>query len=58
MKHVVADTDFKRPSEVPVLQADPTKAKNILGWEPKTDLKQLAKIMFLNDLEKEKQNVR
>ena len=58
MKHVVADNDFKRPSEVPVLQADPTKAKNILGWEPKTDLKQLAKIMFLNDLEKEKQNVR
>ena len=58
MKHVVVDNDFKRPSEVPVLQADPTKAKNILGWEPKTDLKQLAKIMFLNDLKKEKQNVR
>jgi len=58
MKHVVIDENFKRPSEVPLLQANPTKAKNILGWKPSIELKQLAKIMYDNDLEKEKQNVK
>ena len=58
MKYVVIDDSFKRPSEVPLLQANPAKARNILGWQPKVELKQLAKIMYDNDLEKEKQNVR
>lgn len=58
MKHVIVDDKFKRPSEVPLLLADATKAKKVLGWEPKTDLKTLAKIMYNSDLEKEKQNVR
>jgi len=58
MKHVVIDESFKRPSEVPLLQADPSKAKNILGWSPKVSIKELAKIMYQSDLEKEKQNVR
>jgi GDPmannose 4,6-dehydratase len=48
---------YKRPSEVPLLLADPTKAKNTLGWEAKTSLKELAKIMFEYDLEEEKKNV-
>jgi GDPmannose 4,6-dehydratase len=43
---------------VPLLLADPNKAKNKLGWEAKTSLKQLAEIMYNFDLEKEKQNVR
>jgi GDPmannose 4,6-dehydratase len=58
MKHVIVDDKFKRPSEVPLLLADSTKAKKVLGWEAKTDLKTLAKIMYNSDLEKEKQNVR
>jgi GDPmannose 4,6-dehydratase len=58
MKHVVIDDSFKRPSEVPLLQADPSKAKNVLGWAPKIELSELAKIMYVHDLEKEKQNVR
>ena len=58
MKHVVIDDKFIRPSEVPLLLADPSKAKKVMGWEPKTSLKELAKIMYENDLEKEKQNVR
>jgi len=58
MDYVVVDESFKRPSEVPLLQANPAKARNILGWKPKTDLKELAKIMYEHDLEKEKQNVR
>ena len=58
MKHVVIDDKYIRPSEVPLLLADPSKAKKVLGWEPKTSLKELAKIMYENDLEKEKENVR
>jgi len=58
MDYVIIDDSFKRPSEVPLLQANAEKAKNVLGWSPKIDLKELAKIMYNSDLEKEKQNVR
>lgn len=58
MDFVKIDEKFKRPSEVPLLQANAAKAKNILKWNPTVDLKELAKIMYNNDLEKEKQNVR
>lgn len=58
MKHVIIDDRYKRPSEVPLLQADPSKAKQKLGWTPKVDMKELAKIMYNSDLEKEKYNVR
>lgn len=54
MQYVVIDDKYKRPSEVPLLLADPTKAKKVLGWEPKTNLKQLAELMYNCDLEKEK----
>ena len=56
--HVVIDDKYKRPSEVPLLLADPSKAKRVLGWEPKTNLKQLAELMYNSDLEKEKNNVK
>jgi GDPmannose 4,6-dehydratase len=56
--HVVIDDKFKRPSEVPLLLADPSKAKRVLGWQPKTDLNQLAELMYNSDLEKEKNNVK
>ena len=58
MKHVVIDEKYKRPSEVPLLLADPSKAKQKLGWEAKTSLKELAEIMYKNDLEKEMINVK
>lgn len=58
MKHVVIDESNKRPSEVPILRANPEKAKKILGWQAKTDAKELAKLMYNSDLEKEKMNVR
>jgi GDPmannose 4,6-dehydratase len=34
-KHVLTDSEFKRPNELHSLHADSNKAKNILGWEPK-----------------------
>jgi GDPmannose 4,6-dehydratase len=58
MKHVVVDDKFKRPSEVPLLLADPSKAKIKLGWEAKTTFKELVKKMYDADLEKEQTNAR
>lgn len=57
-KHVIIDEKYMRPSEVPLLLADPSKAKKVLGWEPKTNLKELAELMYNSDLEKEKNNVK
>ena len=58
MDYVVVDDKWKRPSEVPLLLADPSKAKNKLGWEAKTDIKKLAEIMYKSDLKKETANVK
>lgn len=50
--HVIIEIDTKyfRPAEVDILLGDPTKAKNILGWEPKVKFKDLVKKMMLNDI--------
>lgn len=51
---VVVDVDprFFRPSDVDYLLGDPTKAKNVLGWNPrKTTFEQLVKIMVEHDME-------
>lgn len=58
MNHVVVDDNFKRPSEVPLLLGDSSKARRVLGWNPKTDVKNLARIMYNADLEKETNNVK
>ncbi len=58
MQYIVIDEQYKRPSEVPLLQGDRSKAERILGWKPKTTIKELAKIMYDNDLKKEIINVR
>jgi len=49
-KYVEIDPRLFRPHEVPVLLGDISKAKSILGWEPKIKFKQLAKIMYDEDL--------
>jgi len=41
---------YLRPSEVELLLGDPTKAKDVLGWEPTVKFKELVKIMMKNDL--------
>ena len=45
-KYVIIDNRLKRPHEVPHLLGDYTKAKNILGWEPKIKFHDLIKLMF------------
>jgi GDPmannose 4,6-dehydratase len=48
--YVVIDPKFYRPAEVNLLLADPSKARRQLGWEPKTNLEQLVRMMVDHDL--------
>lgn len=48
---VEVDPKFFRPTEVEQLLGNPSKAKNILGWNPrKTSFEELVKLMTENDL--------
>lgn len=49
-KYVEIDPRYYRPAEVDLLLGDPTKAKEKLGWKPKTTFKELVKIMLEYDL--------
>lgn len=49
-KHLIIDERLKRPHEVPWLEGDMSKAKRVLGWEPKTKFKELAKLMYEEDM--------
>jgi GDPmannose 4,6-dehydratase len=49
-KYVKTDKNFIRPAEVDVLKGDYTKAKNVLGWEPKTSFSEMVKKMVDNDI--------
>ena len=49
-KYVHHDNRYERPSEVEQLLGDPTKAKKVLGWEPKVTFKGLVKMMMDADL--------
>jgi GDPmannose 4,6-dehydratase len=45
------DPRYLRPTEVDVLQGDPTKAQAELGWTPEVDFAELVKRMVAHDLE-------
>lgn len=45
---------FYRPAEVDILMGDYSKAKNELGWEPKTTLEQLCTMMVEADIRRNK----
>ena len=46
---------FFRPAEVDLLIGNPERAKEILGWEPKTSLEQLCQMMVEADLRRNQQ---
>lgn len=50
--HVVSNKKFNRPTEIKDLKGDFTKAKEELGWEPKTSFPELMKLMVNADLER------
>jgi GDPmannose 4,6-dehydratase len=45
---VIVDPKYFRPAEVETLLGDASKAKEKLGWEPKTSFKQLVEDMCIN----------
>ena len=49
---VVQDQRFYRPAEVDLLVSNPDKARQVLGWEPRVNFKQLVKIMVDADMER------
>lgn len=50
--YVIQDPRLFRPAEVDVLQADYSKARDEIGWEPAVRFNELVKIMMDADLEK------
>lgn len=51
------DPRYYRPAEVETLLGDPSKAKKILGWEPKVTVKEMCSEMVREDLNIAKRNV-
>jgi GDPmannose 4,6-dehydratase len=53
-KYVISDSaKHTRPAEVDYLIGDATKAREVLGWKPKTSFKELVKMMVEADLKRE-----
>ena len=51
-EYVVQDEKFYRPAEVDLLISDPSKARNILKWEPSVSFKELVDMMVDKDVER------
>ena len=51
-KYIGIDSRYYRPTEVHHLRADPSKAKKILKWQPKTKFADLVKLMVREDIKK------
>jgi GDPmannose 4,6-dehydratase len=49
-EHVVVNPKYLRPAEVDYLKGDYSKAKNLMGWEPKTPFNEWVARMVNNDL--------
>src|SRR3981189_459903 len=50
-KYVKHDPRYERPAEVDLLIGDASKAKKVLGWEPKVRFPELVRIMVDADME-------
>ncbi|MCM6761777.1 GDP-mannose 4,6-dehydratase [Rathayibacter sp. ZW T2_19] len=48
--YVTQNPAFMRPAEVDLLIGDPSKARDVLGWEPKVSFPELVAMMVENDL--------
>ena len=49
---VVSDDKFVRPAEVYNLRGDASKARSVLGWEPRVRFKELVRIMVESELQR------
>jgi GDPmannose 4,6-dehydratase len=50
-RYVRTDPELMRPAEVEHLIGDPSKAKDKLGWEPRTSFEELVRLMVDADIE-------
>jgi GDPmannose 4,6-dehydratase len=57
-KYVESSEKLKRPVDVNYLKGDYSKAKKVLGWEPKTNFKELIKKMVGTDIARWKKSKR
>jgi GDPmannose 4,6-dehydratase len=49
--YIIQDPRFMRPAEVDVLCGDSTKARETLGWVPKTSFEEMVSTMVANDID-------
>jgi len=56
-KHVKIDQKYYRPTEVDLLIGDASKAKQVLGWQPKVRFQELIAMMVDADLAVEKEKL-
>jgi GDPmannose 4,6-dehydratase len=56
-KVICIDSRYFRPTEVDILIGNPAKAKEKLGWQPKTTFKELVKIMVTSDFDRIKKHM-
>jgi GDPmannose 4,6-dehydratase len=56
--HVVTEDTLKRPAEVDLLLGNSTKARRVLGWEPKTSLEEMVAEMVEADMTRHRNRVR
>jgi GDPmannose 4,6-dehydratase len=50
-RYVDIDHRYFRPTDVEVLRGDATKAREVLGWEPRVDFSELIKMMVEHDID-------
>jgi len=50
-EYVVHDPRFMRPAEVDLLVGDASKARRVLGWEPKVGFRELVRMMVDSDVD-------
>ncbi|PWH18818.1 MAG: GDP-mannose 4,6-dehydratase [Anaerolineae bacterium] len=55
--YVIQDPRFFRPAEVDLLVADPTKARQKLGWQPTVSFEDLVRMMVEADLKRVSQEI-
>ncbi|HEY4268850.1 MAG TPA: GDP-mannose 4,6-dehydratase [Galbitalea sp.] len=53
--HVFQDPAFFRPAEVDLLIGDATKAREVLGWSPQVDFRELVSMMVEADVARERE---
>ena len=55
---VRVDPKYYRPAEVDLLVGDASRAKELLGWEPKIQVEELVQIMMQHDLREAEQKAK